>query len=49
MKVENKKMKAMEALFRKIRKGGLNPSDLKELAKLSSYFLYISVASGYTT
>jgi hypothetical protein len=47
MKVENKKMKRMETLFRKIRKGGLNPTELKELAELGAYFLYIGKASEY--
>jgi hypothetical protein len=49
MKIENKKMKRMEALFRKIRKGGLNPDELKELAELGAYFLYVAKASEYTT
>lgn len=49
MKVENKKMKAMEALFRKVRKGGLKPSELEELSDLSAYFLYVAKASEYTT
>jgi hypothetical protein len=48
MKIENKKMKRMEALFRKVRKGGLNPAELNELKDLSSYFLFIAVASDYT-
>lgn len=48
MKIENKKMKRMEALFRKVRKGGLNPAELDEMKELSSYFLFISVASHYT-
>lgn len=49
MKVENIKMKSMEALFRKIRKGGLKPSELEKLAELSSYFLFIAKASEYTS
>ncbi len=47
MKVENKKMRAMEALFRKIRKVGLNPKELKELANLSCHFLFIAKASEF--
>ncbi|MEK9207160.1 MAG: hypothetical protein AAB922_01670 [Patescibacteria group bacterium] len=47
MKVENIKMKKMEKLFYKIRKGGLKPIELKELGELSSYFLYIAIASKY--
>ena len=48
MKIENTKMKAMESLFRKIRRGGLNPKELKELGELSSYFLFKAIASDYT-
>lgn len=48
MKIENKKMKAMEELFRKIRNGGLKSSELVELCELSSYFLFIGVASKFT-
>jgi hypothetical protein len=47
MKVEGKKIKAMETLLNKIKKGGLNPKEIEELKKLSSYFLYIAVASNY--
>ena len=47
MKIENKKMLRMETLFRKVRKGGLNPKELNELADLSSYFLYMAKASEY--
>ena len=48
MKVENKKMKDMERLFRKIRDNGLTPDELKELGDLSAYFLFIATASKYT-
>ena len=48
MKVENVKMKSMEKLFRKIRKNGLNPKELKELANLSGYFLFVAKASEFT-
>lgn len=48
MKVQNAKMKAMEKMFRRIRKGGLTATELRELGRLASYFLFISTAAQYT-
>jgi hypothetical protein len=48
MKIEQSKMKAMEKLFRKVRKNnGLTPDELNELAELSAHFLYIAKAAFY--
>jgi hypothetical protein len=47
MKVENIKMIEMEELFEKIRKGGLNPTELQRLGQLGAYFLFVGTATGY--
>lgn len=51
MKIDNKKINRMRTILYKLKvnKHGLTPDELEELKELSSYFLFIAVASDYTS